>query len=143
MKTRLVWTAALAALNLFGCMRLHHVQLGDIDQTGDYTLRPFDIKVSETGVSIDQARAVAGQFAGQQDRENMGQIATILALIQMGPRTGKNVYSETYADNLDKLLRQECPSGRITGLMAIRETRDYPVISGEIVKVTGYCQVRR
>ena len=37
------------------------------------------------------------------------------------------------------MLKAECPSGKLTGLMSVRESRKYPVISGEIVKVTGYC----
>src|SRR5690606_18957706 len=101
---------------LAGCLRLHHVQIGDIDQSPGYELRPFDIKVSETGVSIDEARQVADAFAGAQDSERMGKAASIISMFQMGPRTGKNVYTDRYAEKMRELVLTECPSGRVTGL---------------------------
>ena len=63
----------------------------------------------------------------------------IIAL-QTGPKTGKPVFTEKYSDKIIHELRTECPSGRITGLTMVRETAEYPVVSGEIVKVVGYCE---
>ena len=71
--------------------------------------------------------------------KKMGKIGDIIALFQMGPKTGNPVFNPAYSDNLILKLRTLCPSGRITGLTSIRETNKYPVISGEIVKLTGYC----
>jgi hypothetical protein len=49
------------------------------------------------------------------------------------------VFVANYADHLEVKLKQQCPSGRITGVMGIRESREYPVIKGEIVKVKAFC----
>lgn len=124
---------------LSGCANLYHVQVGQIDGRDPLAVWvPFDVMVSETGVSTEEigklARATGGQ-AGKQASD----AAAIVSLFQMGPRTGNLVYNENYAQKLIYLLHEKCPSGRITGLTSIREQRKYPVISGEIVKVSGYC----
>jgi hypothetical protein len=78
-------------------------------------------------------------MTNQKSRQQAGQLSEIISMFQMGPRTGNLVFNDTYAEGILLNLYQACPSGRITGLMSIRETRKYPVISGEIIKVTGYC----
>ena len=62
----------------------------------------------------------------------------IIALFQMGPKTGKPFLTEIS----DKIITSCGPrvQRRITGLTMVRETADYLVVSGEIVKVVGYCQ---
>ncbi len=127
----------LSATILPSCAVLHHVQVGELDNRGK--LRKFDVKVSETGVNLDEARDVANALTRGRHSKALDDANAILSLFQMGPRTGNIVFNETYAENLVDLLYRECPSGRITGLTSIREMRKYPVISGEIVKVTGYC----
>jgi hypothetical protein len=67
----------------------------------------------------------------------------LIGLFQMGPQTGNPVYSKDYARNLMQLIYEKCPSGKVTGLTSVRESRKYPVISGEIVKVTGFCLIRK
>jgi hypothetical protein len=129
---------------LSACAQLHHIQLSDIDNRKDSTLQPVDVKVSETGVNLHEAvdiqRAV---LKDNKTADTAGKIAEMVALFQMGPRTGNPVYSPKYAEGIGRMLYKECPSGRLTGLMSIREARKYPVISGEIVKVTGYCMKPR
>lgn len=129
----------LLAFGLQGCVIMHHAQFGDIDQRKGH-LRPFDIKVSETGFSLDEARQVAGALASKADRGNVDRVGEILSWFQMGPHTGNGVFNDKYAQDLVKLLYDKCPSGRVTGLVAVRETNKYPVISGEIVHIMGYCQ---
>jgi len=122
-----------------GCAILHHVQVGQIDnRTDTVTAIPFEILMSEAGVSTQEIGAIARSANTKQGDQAAG-IAEIIALFQMGPRTGNPVYSERYAEKLIYEIHQKCPTGRVTGLMSIREMRKYPVISGEIVKVTGYC----
>jgi len=122
-----------------GCANLHSIQLGDIyADKGD--LIPFEFKVNETGLNIGEASAIGKAFVrNKQTRQAMSTAQTIIAMFQYGPRTGNLVYSEDYANMLFQEIRKECPSGQITGLVSIRETRKYPVISGEIVKIKGYC----
>lgn len=135
---RLALATAALALSLSGCAYLHHVQLGEIDNRGK--LKPFDIKINETGVSVGEALSVASAFAGKADGRNMGELGEMWGYFHMGPTTGKPVFNDEYAERLVHILYKECPSGKITGLVAIRETMNYPVISGEIVRITGYCR---
>ncbi len=120
---------------LSGCAVLHHVQVGEVDSRADSTGVPFEIKVSETGVDMEDVKAIAK--ATQSDAGS--DIANAIALFQFGPRTGNPVYNERYAEKLIYQIYEKCPSGRVTNLVSIREMRKYPVISGEIVKVTGIC----
>lgn len=131
--------ALLTGVVLSGCAVLHHVQVGDIDNTTGKSKVPFDIKVSETGVSLQDVKAISRAAVGKEKSKEVEEIANIIALFQMGPHTGNGVYVKDYARNLATEIVQKCPSGQVTGLMSIRETRKYPVISGEIIKVTGYC----
>ncbi len=125
------------------CAQLHHVQIGEVVSEPNGNYQRFDIKVSDTGVDIGEATQVAKIFMNQRQRDTSDAVAGIVGLFQMGPRTGNPVYSSNYTSNLIELIYAKCPSGNITGLTSIRETRKYPVISGEIVKVTGYCITKK
>jgi hypothetical protein len=121
------------------CAVLHHVQIGDIDNRSGEKLRSFEIMVSETGVNLDEAAGVAKAFGNKSVNKEIDKIRDIVGMFQMGPRTGNPVYNDRYAYGLIDEIRGRCPNGKITGLMSIREMRQYPVISGEIVKIKGYC----
>lgn len=134
-----VWIFPLVLFLSGGCAHLHHVQLGDIDSTSGPG-EPFEVKVSETGVDLHDIKTAQQIFLkDNKAAERFGNAAALVGLIQMGPRTGNPVYVEKYAEGILKAVERQCPSGRITGLTSIRETRKYPVISGEIVKVKGLC----
>ena len=100
--------------------------------------RPFDIKVSETGVNLNEAAEI-GKAVGKSHSNEIDQVRDIVALFQQGPHTGNPVYNEKYAQDIGEMIVRECPSGRISQLVSVREMRKYPAISGEIVKVTGRC----
>jgi hypothetical protein len=139
MKKQLLLSLCLSA-GLTGCAVLHHVQMSDIDNRSQFTLVPIEVKVSEVGVDIGDAKAIAhASLANAKDRQAAGDVTTIIQSFQMGPRTGAPVYSDKYAEKLIYQLHTQCPSGKITGVQSVRESRDYPVIKGEIVKITGYC----
>jgi len=127
-------------LLLQGCAVLHSVQLGDIDSKTVLSGQAFEIKVSELGINTEDLIAI-GEAIGKASGygKEADTIGDIIELFQTGPRTGNPTFTEKYSDNLRELLLQECPSGNITGLMAIRETAQYPVVSGEIVRLVGYC----
>ena len=133
----------LCLFTVMGCAQLHHVQVGEINSHADYVQKPFDIKISESGVNIGEAARISKVFLNKDRARDAGNIAAAIGLFQMGPRTGNPVYVKGYAKNLVQLLYEKCPSGNITGLMSIRETRKYPVVSGEIVRVTGYCLIKK
>ncbi len=124
-----------------GCAILHKAQIGEIDNRSEFVGVPFEIKVSETGVDLAEAAKIQKGLFAESGREAnaLGDAAAIISLFQMGPRTGAPVFSDKYAEKLVYALHQQCPTGRITGLNSIREMRKYPVISGEIVKITGLC----
>lgn len=128
---------------LAGCAILHHVQVGQIDnRTSDDVLIPFEILMNEVGVSTEEIGKMA-KATNSRGGDDVAGLAALVSLFQMGPRTGNLTYNEHYAKNLVYEIYQKCPSGRVTGLMSIREMRKYPAISGEIVKVTGYCKKPR
>lgn len=129
---------AACAVFFTGCAQLHHAQVGNIDDRSKST--KFEILVSETGVSVEDISNILKATSRNPRNNDGGRIADTIALFQMGPRTGNPVYNQDYAERLVYMIYEKCPSGKVTGLMSIRETRKYPVISGEIVKVTGYCQ---
>lgn len=125
---------------LAGCAVLHHVQLSDIDNRSQYAAIPFDVKVSENGFNVGEAVGIAQAMSrNANDRQNLGDLGAIIETFQMGPRTGSPVYTDRYAEKLIYQLHTQCPSGMLTGVQSIRESREYPVIKGEIIKVTGYC----
>jgi hypothetical protein len=127
-----------------GCAVLHRVQISDIDNRDGFALVPFEIKVSEVGVDLQEAQNIQkGLFKNSKAGQTASDIAAIVSLFQMGPRTGAPIYDEKYAEKLIYALHQQCPSGQITGVSSIRETRSYPVIKGEIVKIQGYCLRKR
>ncbi len=126
-------------LLLSSCAMIHHVQVGDVESKKGYVRMPFEMKVSETGVDFRQAGKVAQLVSNNKAGNQIKEIADIIALFQMGPRTGKPIFNDKYADGLAISIYEKCPSGRITGLVLIRETASYPIVSGEIVKIKGHC----
>jgi len=128
---------------MFSCAQLHHVQLGEVTSHPDYVAKPFDIKISESGINLGEASATAVSVLDQKHHDDAKNIAAFISLFQMGPTTGNPVYVKGYAKNLVQIIYEKCPSGKVTGLMSVRESRKYPIISGEIVHLTGYCLLRK
>lgn len=122
-----------------GCASMYNEQISDIDSTRG-RLVPFQVQASSTGVSVHDGAAVAKAFApNKQTRKQAGLAEDIIALTQWGPETGEPTFDDDWADGLVSEVLARCPSGRVTGLSARRETMKYPVISGEIVTIKGFC----
>ncbi|MFT4906681.1 MAG: hypothetical protein ACI978_000754 [Oleispira sp.] len=122
-----------------GCARLDHVQISDIDQSQG-RLTPISVKISNTGFSAAQTVAIASELAQSDSaKDNLGDLAAILALINMGPTTGNPVYNDRYAENILMQLHQQCASGKITAIRNIREALSYGPVSGEIVRIDADC----
>jgi hypothetical protein len=126
-----------AGVALSGCAHLHRAQLDEID-TQHGILRPFEIHVSETGVSA-QAVGTIASIATRSARPS--QLAAIISLFEFGPKTGEVVFDDTFADNVAEEILARCPSARVTGLMSLRESTNYYAVSGEYVTVRGFCVV--
>lgn len=130
----------LAFGTLQGCAIMHHTQIGEVDSDLVLRGRRFEVIISETGVNLSEAANITKAFTrNQKTRDGIQKVQDVIALFQMGPRTGNPVFSEEYADMMFSLMQKECPSGKMSGLTSIRETAKYPVISGEIVKIVGFC----
>ncbi len=135
----------LLYLSLCSCASLYHVQVADIETTDRG--RVIDVKVSETafdfkavgqtGLAIAKNNAYRRGNTGAQDQ--IAGLELILALTNYGPRTGLPVFTDRYSDYVLDELISKCPTGRITGITSVRESRNYPYISGEIVNIRGYC----
>jgi hypothetical protein len=126
--------------NTIGCAVLHRTQLAEVDSKAVLKGQRFEVLLSETGVNLQEATDIAKSLTQhQKTSDDMQAINDIIAMFQMGPRTGNMVFNEKYADAVPELILKNCPSGRVSSLMSIRETNKYPVVSGEIVRLVGYC----
>jgi hypothetical protein len=122
---------------LGGCATLHHAQLDEIDATSGH-LEPFEIHVSNVGVDVKEA----GEAASALSRSRQpSKFASVMEAFTFGPKTGDITFDDAYADVLAEEIIQRCPSGRITGLVSLRESAKYYVVSGEYVTVRGFCIV--
>lgn len=129
------------ALVTNGCAFLHQYQIDSFDSETVLKGQSFEIIVSETGVNLQETTNVAKLFTqNQKTRDQMQKIQDAISMFQMGPRTGNMVFNEKYADSIMRAVQLKCPSGNISGLTSIRETAKYPVVSGEIIKIVGYCK---
>src|SRR4051812_14149706 len=131
---------ALLLFELSGCAVLHYHQIGEIDSDVVKKGRRFEILLSETGFNIKEAGGIARAATTHEGtRDQIKAVQDIISLFQMGPRTGNQVFTDQFADNLADKILEKCPKGKVSGLSSTRESAKYPVVSGEIVKIIGYC----
>lgn len=123
--------AACLPLLLTGCMSLHHVQFGSIDNTAELGARPFDITVEVGGLDEE---AVLGQLSST--------LGSWMSYASMGPRTGIPRRADSLGGGVVEKMYEACPSGEITGVTSRRETLRVPFGGVEIIRITGYCIVR-
>lgn len=128
----------VAVIAMVGCARLDRVQIGSIDQTQG-PLTPISVRLSETGFEAAAVAETGRRLTDGQASENLEALRTILAISNMGPRTGNPVYTDAYAERLLEYLRGECASGQVTGVRSIREAKGFGPVTGEIVGVDAYC----
>ena len=133
MKCQRIFIAVLTYL-LASCAVLHHVAVGDVHELSRG--KKFEIYISEMGIN---AKAIGAALDGNDGRRSGSKAAEYIGYFQWGPRTGNVVYKKDAFEGLLTALTEKCPQGRVTGLMSVREMRNYHFVSGEIVKVTGYC----
>ena len=100
----------------------------------------FEIKLTEMGVDLEEV-AEFGNDLGRmtkRDKETEGAM-DLMKMANSGPKTGYPVFDVKYSDGLMDKIKAACPSGKVSGLTSVRETADYGMVSGEIVKLVGYC----
>ncbi|MCX6132131.1 MAG: hypothetical protein NTX25_24125 [Proteobacteria bacterium] len=124
------------------CAVLHKVQLSDVESQTIHG-KPVSIKVSQTTIDLRETARLAqgiGKQAGSKALSNAGNaLETYTMLFQFGPRTGAPVYNEFYARGIPEQLSEECKSGYLSNITSVRETRSYPIVKGEIVRIDAYC----
>jgi hypothetical protein len=124
---------------LASCAFVHKHQIQDVDSRILKGKR-FEFVLSQTGVEVTEGVRLVGILSGNKNTNKSAQsIANIIALFQMGPRTGRPVYSLDFTNKLTQKLLKVCPGKELSGLTFLREMNTYPVVSGEIIKVAGYC----
>lgn len=130
----------LFLLTSLGCMKMHAIQVGEIDSAVIQEGERFEIKLSAIGFSTEDLGEFAKMAAkSQEGQDTVSLVSDLIELSQSGPRTGEPVFNPRFADRLHREILARCPSGNVSGLVTIRETADYPGITGEIVKTVGYC----
>jgi len=139
MKLKKYLFLGLSTLMFNGCAVLHHVQIGEIDNRPAAHVKAVEMKVSETGIDLNDASLMSKALLNKNASNSVNDALAIVGLFQMGPRTGAPVYTIAYIKDLSKELKSQCMNGTLTGIEGIRETRKYPIISGEIVKVKALC----
>lgn len=127
-----------SAILVGACAELYHYQLSDIDSTQG-TLVPVSAQVSSTGVDFEQVWQVLELTPSSRQRERIWTAQEVQSSAHSGPTTGNPTFNDRWADEVASVLLAQCPSGRITGVSAVREQRKYSAISGEIVTVKGLC----
>ena len=123
-----------------GCAVLHSAQVGDIDAQIVMEGKRFEIKIAELGVDIEGMGDLAKDLGKSTRREEeTNTAADLIRMSNMGPKTGYPVFRVDYSDALIDRIKEACPSGRVSGLVSVRESASYGLVSGEIVKLIGYC----
>jgi len=139
MPIKLKYIFGRSLLMLGGCSQLHHVHIGEIDQSQG-TLTPFTLKVNELGFDAAKAAKIGADVAkSASTSEDLEIVAFILAISNFGPKTGNPVYNDAYADQVLAEVIKVCPSKKLTGLTSVREATNVGPVSGEVVRINGYC----
>ena len=133
-----LWLFALASWEVTACASLHNYQVDDIDSSQG-ALTPFQVQVDETGINVHEAMAIGKAVVDEESAKRLNTADSVISLFQVGPSTGNATLNDHWADGVLDAVRARCPSGKVTGLTTVRETNKYPVVSGEIVTVKGYC----
>ncbi len=123
-----------------GCAVLHKVQLTDVE--GNSNGRRISIKVSENTVNIREVADLVRRLGRASRSKTIGSSGNALenyTAFQFGPRTGTPVFNEFYVRDLAERLQEKCKKGRLANIVSVRESREYPVIKGEIVRIDARC----
>jgi hypothetical protein len=137
-------TTKLLALLFFacsGCANLHSVMIGE-RRMAPSSGKEFDVKISETGFNVGEAAGTVQAIAGHASKAGKASrtVNQFYRLVSFGPVTGNPVLNTRYADLIHEQASSSCAPERTIGIVSIRETMKYPVVSGEIVKIGGLCK---
>ena len=135
-----------SALLLDSCARLHHTMLSDVE-SANQRAQKIDIKVSETTIDFKELAKFTKSAAILTKAKNLGRVAdavdTYTMLFQFGPRTGAPVFNAYYARPIPELLQAKCAGGRLSNIVSIRESREYPIVKGEVIRIQALCHTQK
>ncbi len=114
------------------CAKLHHIQIGELTNTQDFEPIPFDIQIKDDAI-------ILGSDSKAVNTTLPWTLYFFSKLLSPGPTTGGTVAKTTYADQVLEEIIDNCPSGKVTGITSMRESRSFSMLSGEIVEINGYC----
>lgn len=135
MRKKTLLPLAAFLLLLTSCARLHHITVSNVDARMKGS--PFEVYVSDMGVNIGETSRAMSRASKDGTFKKIGDI---VSMFQMGPRTGNPIYHVNEFMGIGEAIKSKCPSMKVTGLTSIREMRNYNFVSGEIVKITGFCR---
>jgi len=141
-KKRWTFVGMIAFLQV-SCAVLHRVQFSDMNKISGGKKTPISIKASETTIDlleVGTASKSLGKALGNKGAQQAGSAFELVSFfLQFGPKTGTPVFNDRYARDIPEKLSQTCSGGTLTEIVSVRETRSYPVVKGEIVRVDGIC----
>lgn len=136
-----VFNILVTTFALFGCVRVHHVQVASIDTTVQGY--PIEILIDNTGVNVAKVvknlEKINRVMSGKKKKNN--KLSNTIGMFQTGPKTGAPIYEKTWGEKLLTKLLTKCPSKRLENIYTQRLTTDYgdTGITREIVLVKATC----
>lgn len=126
---------------------MHGGGIGERDAPSDER-RTVVVNVSDVGVDtrgIAKSGAQVARTAGRNSgtmKNVAGSIEFLAWATSQSPRTGNPTWDDLWADGIEKVLREQCPNGVVTGIQTTRESASYPYVSGEIIRVRAECETK-
>lgn len=126
-------------LTFLSCAFVHKHQVQDINHK-ILKGKKFEFMLSEVGVEVAEGVRILGALSNNRNTNSSAQsVAGVIELFQMGPRTGRPIYNLNFTNKLTEKIITACGKQEVSGLTFLREMNKYPVVSGELIKVSGYC----
>lgn len=135
-------TLLLALAGVSGCAVMHRSAIGE--KLPDQGAPPDAIELNISDLGVDRAgiaRDVAqvARSGGSSMRGVAQAVEFVTWATTMSPKTGKPTTTDTWADDAALELKLRCKGGVVSGIQTLRESAEYPYVSGEIVRVRALC----
>jgi hypothetical protein len=133
----------LVLLGGSGCAVMHRSAIGEVLPEKGGASDRIELGVSDIGVdreNLSKDVASIAKNSGNSSLQGFGQMVEFVTwATTQSPRIGNPTTTDTWADDLVMELKRHCPNGRISGIQTLRESAEYPYVSGEIVRVRATC----
>ena len=140
-KFKRTFSLLIITFSLFGCVRVHHVQVTSLDTTVQG--RPVEVLIDKIGVDaakvVKNIEGIHQIMSGSKKPNN--EISNTIAMFQSGPKTGAPVFEASWGEQLLSQLIGKCPSKRLENIYTQRLTTDYggSGVTREVVLVKATC----